>query len=454
MLNRRGQLPSGQHDGTRGTAIVTPTRRAWTVISICTATALSLATVMAILYCCSCVLPAGRGLLPLRDSIRVDIWNHPASGSALVDVRALPGSRHSQTAAHTVLVRRIPTADIANLAWIRSHALFFLHVPKTAGQSFTEQLHALCQPYQRLFSSNSEPDSAPPPRLDLTFMQASPILALAHPANRAEFHRVYGQHVCAAGHADIHVAAAYRQGGNRTVEFVSMLRHPVERVYSHFCDIVRGVVQGHERLALHDLAIHAPVFPTWFAYINNTEDLVSPHSFQLFLETSVEHRADNWHARAYSGCLSTSALLASELTMCGNQSAMLEEAKAQLAGFLFVGVQDRYELSMELLRLTLRNESADSHSAIGRLRRRAGPGEHREGKSSGGTQLASGHLNHNWQKGHCIDVITGRGSLTLELDAQIRRIESLDLDLYETASRLVEQRAAYIAGAGKSIQTP
>jgi hypothetical protein len=154
-------------------------------------------------------------------------------------------------AATPLAIRYAPPTDLPSnqvLSWAESHVFFFLHVPKTAGQAFATTLRNAVAPYQ-LLRNRSQKSS---PRFDLTFMRTKRAVALGAPANHTSFERSYGQSSLVVGHTDVHVRELFRSSG-RQVELLTMVRDPVERVYSHYCYI----------FSLPNVNMHHETFPSW-----------------------------------------------------------------------------------------------------------------------------------------------------------------------------------------------
>ena len=401
----------------------------------------------------------------------------------------------------TFIIRRIPAPDGSvpeTMEWVRRHALFFLHVPKTAGQSFTRLIRILAKPYQNLTGKSR---GASPPRLDLTFMQRQTVVNLVLPDRRPSFTNMFGKEMSAVGHADILIAEAYEHSG-RTVEFITILRNPVERVYSHFCYVLRNSKSiRNERRGLLALNRHSNVFPSWISFLNNSQaDVLSTESLRHFFLGNAADRFDNWHTRAYAGCLHTVVRAAGKQPeLCRSPEAMLAEAKRQLQGFLFLGLTEHYNETVRLLQYTLQYDPARYDYVInsnefrgrmdrvhranisrpvlpGRLQppqlpqplrppqqqqprpphgrqllqvrathpisryRRGMPGLQGGGGGSEGT--FSRAVNVNREKAYCMDSITQSGKLKRELDLEIGRVETLDLELYKFAADIFWKRVA------------
>jgi hypothetical protein len=109
-------------------------------------------------------------------------------------------------------------------------------------------------------------------------------------------------------------------------------------------------------------------------------------------------------------------------SLCNDTQAMLNEAKRNLLGFLYVGLTEHYNASVKLLYHTL-------HHALQQKLGRAMPKMH-------ASVPASRHINGNVYKQACMAAVTVNGTLRTRLDQILRHTEHLDLELYEFARHL------------------
>ena len=288
--------------------------------------------------------------------------------------------------------------------------LFFLHVPKTAGQSFTALLRSLTAPYQSLLAPTGQ---LVPPRLDLAFMARSHTLQLVSPSARSQFSDTFARYLLAVGHCDVMIAAAF-QHRQRELEFVTLLRQPEQRLLSLYCYIV---AQHSSAVGAQTLQRQSPAssFPSWVAYAQSNGDVLSTASFRQFVRLQARDELDNWHTRAYAGCLHTPVVPPSaQPSVCSQQQAMLAEAKRRLSEFLFFGLHEQYEQSERLLRHALRQPQHQPQQQ----------------------QETAVKVNINTGKERCMAVVTQDGALRAELEAEVRQAEQLDVELYEHAAEL------------------
>ena len=294
-------------------------------------------------------------------------------------------------------------------SWVASHVLFFLHVPKTAGQSFITLLRFVARPYELTYRKRHSPVA---PRLDLTFMQRKAIVDVCRPEERRHFSPAYARQMVHLGHADVLIREAFRHGGRQT-EFVTMARDPVERVISHYCYIVQNASDRADR-AVQKLNQHRVVFPTWVGYVNRSKDVWSAASFRQYVLGQQKDGLDNWHVRAMAGCLHTAVVHASDYpALCESPEAMLAEARSQMERFLFLGLTEHYEESAELLLYTL-NYDPDTY------RYRFRPYE---------------TVNRNRKKKQCVTDVEGEDG-GAAMRALVAGIEYLDVQLYAYAKEL------------------
>ena len=381
-----------------------------------------------------------------------------------------------------------------------STLLFFLHVPKTAGQSFTTALSLAADPYRPILSdhiallesqSNSRKlkpraHKATGRRLDLTFMQRAELFDMLKEDKHEYFMNLYTNRVLVFGHTDVLIAQQFMADG-RQVEFITLLRSPEERVLSHFC-YMQTVWQEAKR--------HALVYPSWFVFlgaktaeevaalpplpplpgVDNEPALplpvphaypappMSPASFVYYYRSTPMDRIDNWHTRAYSGCLHTPLPTTTEQdAICNSTSLMLAEAKRQLRGFLFVGLTEHYNQTLRLLNFTLNanidigNSTTAAAAATARLAAKPHAMERKGSKkfaprtNQGLMRRAGRVLNRNRMKSQCMTSISGNSTDGMErMMDEIRAVEWMDMRLYDYATKLfwarVEEVEAVMPG--------
>ena len=320
------------------------------------------------------------------------------------------------------LIRRppfpFPNSTGAAASWAASHVLFFVHIPKTAGQSFSSVLAYAARPYSATTGRDGPLKTDRSPRMDLTFMQTREMVAAVKPAGRQHFLAVHGRQLFHVGHADTLVERVFAEGGKDT-EFVTLLRRPVDRVLSHYCYIVRSSVNGRGD-SLVALNPHAKLYPTWTAHVRETREPVSRASFQRFVEGQHTDGLDNWHTRAYAGCLHTAVVKADEQPpLCSDPLRMLEEAKRRLASFLYLGLLEEYVQSEKLLLYTLHYDP---------------------------TQFAYTQrprpVNRNAKKSECVTMVVGEGAEEEAMRRWIGGYEALDASLYDWAAEVFWMRVA------------
>ena len=351
------------------------------------------------------------------------LHQHAAAGQAFnssLTTTAFPPSTLSLDPALGV-IRRPPTPFSNGSSepqfWVATHVFFFLHIPKTAGQSFINVITYAARPYDALrVKTGKKREKSRAPRLDLTFMQRSKTVDALTPAQRPHFISAYVPQLVHVGHTDVLVEAAFRDGGKST-EYLTMLRQPVDRVISHFCYITKNASNTRPDSIRH-LQHHSKIYPTWMAYVNRTLAPVSLESFQEFVIGQQRDGLDNWHTRAYAGCLHT-VVVAEEPALCSSPVLMLEEAKRRLATFLFVGLTEHFPESQRLLLYTLHFSPAQFNYKMS-LRN---------------------SVNSNKVKSHCVAMITGAGG---EREAEMRQwvgqFETLDAQLYEYGREIFQMR--------------
>ena len=341
-------------------------------------------------------------LLPIADASDPSPTN--VAAVAVADPTDVPYDPYS--------IRRPPVPNPeypASQSWVASHVVFFLHVPKTAGQSFITLLRFVARPYELTYRKRHSPQA---PRLDLTFMQRKAIVDVCRPEERRHFSPAYARQMVHLGHADVLIREAFRHGGRQT-EFVTMARDPVERVLSHYCYIVQNASDRADR-AVQKLSQHRVVFPTWVAYVNRSKDVWSAASFRQFVLGQQKDGVDNWHVRAMAGCLHTAVVHASDYpALCESPEAMLAEARRQMERFLFLGLTEHYEESAELLLYTL---NYDPNTYRYRFR-------------------PYDTVNKNRKKKQCVTDVEGEDG-GVEVRALVASIEYLDVQLYAYAKEL------------------
>ena len=329
------------------------------------------------------------------------------------------------------LIRRppspfLPSSDGPSPAstWVSSHIVFFLHVPKTAGQSFTALLLFAYRPYQVLTGREGPKEGHP--RMDLTFMKRSVLLGVVAPSARAQFTEQFENETVQVGHADVLIERAFRAGG-RATEFITLLRDPIDRVLSHYCYITRNVNAGEAlSKSVRSLREQSGIFPTWLSFVeeemlekdgNAMRSLVP---FQRFVEGQVVDGWDNWHTRAYAGCLHTAVVdEGDQPSFCSSPSLMLEEAKRRLLGFLYFGLTEFFAESKQLLLYTFQYNSSQFAYHLGKN---------------------SPPVNRNSGKKSCLQGIVGEGEGEEEVRRWIAGVEHLDVELYRWASEVFWQR--------------
>jgi glycosyltransferase involved in cell wall biosynthesis len=170
--------------------------------------------------------------------------------------------------------------------------LFFLHIPKAAGTAFYDLLACHFAPPE--IGNWSDDD------LDAAYHSGTKL-----PLGTARLMR---------GHVDTTIQRVLP----RRAKFVTMLRHPIERVISHFDYLRRVLHPGHE-------AVQNMTLAEFLDY--------EPGSFL----------ARNYDARMLAGLTYGGSLHSYE------DPSLLELAKESLAGFAFFGIAERYEDSIRLL---------------------------------------------------------------------------------------------------------
>ena len=401
-------------------------------------------------------------------------------------------------------VRHYPPTELlgtpAAINYIAATALFFLHVPKTAGQSFTTALSLASEPYRPILASRyaqlDEPTKGGRPRvrkgsgrrLDLTFMQRPELFDMLKEEKHERFRSLYSSRVLVFGHVDVHIAQQFQQDG-RQVDFITLLRSPEERVLSHFC-YMQTTWQESKR--------HALVYPSWFNFLGAksadavahlpplpplpADEFPSPFplpvpalypaapmsnaSFVYYYRSTPMDRIDNWHTRAYAGCLHIPTLTSPQRdAICNSSETMLAEAKRQLRGFLFVGLTEHYNQTLRLLNYTLNanvdigNASAAAATAQSQAAvAAAAPVRGRRFGNRGNPSLLrkTGRiLNMNRKKSQCIVSISGNSSNNMErMMDEIRAVEWMDMRLYEYATRLFWARVEAVEAISPGFMLP
>jgi hypothetical protein len=277
-----------------------------------------------------------------------------------------------------------------------SDFLFYVHMPKTAGQAFHRiiarslkgcQLNDLkCNPFK---SNNSE--SLPvAPRLDLTYAPKYSDANLM--TNRSAMVPRFAQFAAGLGHADVSLATQLPQ---RRVIFMTMLREPVARLSSmynymigntnvalecvdavnrnliYYPNITTKGISADKKLSLicNEPMIRRRVFknvslPSYLATVrtrferglklhtNSSPYIMGPTclpprtTFTHFLEALKRADYDNYMTRAVTGQTSRSFLDPSRPQLKSAEELVL--AKEMLAAFPFVGLTERFEDSVEL----------------------------------------------------------------------------------------------------------
>ena len=300
-------------------------------------------------------------------------------------------------------------------AWLTSHVLYFLHVPKTAGQTFVTLLRYVTRPYELAYRRRAAPLA---PRLDLTFMRREHIIHTLTPPQRAHFTALYSRQLTHLGHSDALIARAFTDA-RRATDFLTLLRHPVDRVFSHFCYAAKNASHNDPLGAARALQVHRATWPTWTRYVNRTLDAWSAASFKEFVRGQGVDGFDNWHTRAYAGCLHTVVVAEAEQpALCDDPVQMLAEAKRALAGFLYLGLTEHYAESEVLLLYTL-------HYDPELYRYKARP---------------RASVNRNRKKKECMAVVTNEGREEAQLRLWIGQMERLDVELYAFAEELFWRR--------------
>lgn len=208
------------------------------------------------------------------------------------------------------LIPEIPPPDLTNptaVEWVSSHVIFFLHVPKTAGTTFSYLLHYLVQPYVAVFHPGDDRLLQHPSlRLDLTFHARPKMETLSHPSNRKQFAQHYVDTFSMQGHVDVLIADAFAYG-NRSLEFITMVRDPIQRALSHYCYILdpHQVPPNQPPTVQYMVEQTRNIYPTWVDYVLSTNDSMSAKSFVNYMQMAVKDGYDNWHTRAFAGCLHT-----------------------------------------------------------------------------------------------------------------------------------------------------
>lgn len=284
----------------------------------------------------------------------------------------------------------LPTSD-----FIASHTLFFLHVPKTAGQSFTQTLRWVLQPY----TDKKVARALVQPRLDLSFMARDEIIQVARPQSLHVFKAMYTRHFLQLGHVDTQIESAFASA-NHTVMFVTLLRRPIDRSLSHYC------------YCLKNATAHVTIYPTWLNGSKTSLEMGWP-SFRSFVCGGKQDGLDNWTTRALSGCLHT-AVADTSPQWCSVGHQMLQQAKNRLAAMLYVGLTEHYNVSIEMLLHVLRYDPARFQYTPKKLK--------------------SAVLNKNRQKSQCVDKVRSEGGSNV--DRIIGEVEVLDTELYFFAEQL------------------
>ena len=167
-------------------------------------------------------------------------------------------------------IRRYPPTELmgtpAAKDFVINNLLFFLHVPKTAGQSFTTALSVASDPYRAIVATRASTletkrgkrsAKTVGRRLDLTFMQRAELFEMLKDEKHEYFLNLYTNRVLVFGHTDTLIAQQFEADG-RHVQFITLLRSPEERVLSHYC---------YMQTTWNEAKRHALVYPSWFHFL-------------------------------------------------------------------------------------------------------------------------------------------------------------------------------------------
>jgi len=336
---------------------------------------------------------------------------------------------------------------------VESHSdfLFYVHMPKTAGQAFHRVLarslkgctlsDALCNPFQK-----TNKPLLVAPRLDLTYAPKANDATLM--TNHSAVIPRFAHFSAGLGHADVSIAT---QLPRRRVIFMTMLREPVARLSSmysymigntnvamecidavnrnliYYPNITSKGISKDKKLSVicNEPMIRRRVFknvslPLYLDNVRNrferglkfhsaaTPYIMGPTclppqtTFTHFLEALKIAGYDNYMARAVTGQTMRSFLDSSFPKLTPEQTLVL--AKKMLDAFPFVGLTERFEDSVELYLWTFGFPY-----------------------SSPGKEFV---FNKSKKK----------ANISSEDENRIRQMESLDLDLYKYGVQLFEDR--------------
>ena len=254
-----------------------------------------------------------------------------------------------------------------------SPLLFFLHVPKTAGQTFAAHLHACFQGSRNVSRAGVAATMSAGARVDLNFAQvADNIARFRRPGLMRDLFR---SKLVAMGHCDTTVATMLDT--SRPVLFLTVLRQPVARVKSlyfylmtrlfsrtrrqqefvRFVDALNGLQYAANSRGADDAppAPEPELGPTseWWTHVAKvTFNWTEPTSLVAFAAQLVRSHQDNYQTRALSGNLAFSFRNASSRVLAVD-AAMLEAAKATLRAMPFFGLTEHFDASMALFRDTV-----------------------------------------------------------------------------------------------------
>jgi hypothetical protein len=279
------------------------------------------------------------------------------------------------------------TFSRADLGFQRSDALlavgdsslpfvFFLHVPKTAGQTFSAHLHACFRANRNVAESENDDQRRPAAsnvsnlsfgvRVDLNFAQVPSNVARVR--TPGYLNQLYRTRRVGMGHCDTTVSDML--DSSRPVVFLTVLREPVSRFKSmyfylttklfsrrrrqaefvDFVDALNGLgAQSHD-----DSERSAPLQSTsdwWSQVAQTTFNWSTPVSLTEFASLVQISHQDNYQTRALSGNLAFG--FAEQTAPRAVDSQMLERAKATLRAMPFFGLTKRFGASMALFRDTV-----------------------------------------------------------------------------------------------------
>jgi hypothetical protein len=270
--------------------------------------------------------------------------------------------------------------------------VFFLHVPKTAGQTFSAHLHACFRANRNVAESEkavaaddcTDVDDAEcrqrrpasnvsnlsfGVRVDLNFAQVPSNVARVR--TPGFLNQLYRTRRVGMGHCDTTVSDML--DSSRPVVFLTVLREPVSRFKSmyfylttklfsrrrrqaefvDFVDALNGL--GADASSSHDDSVRsAPLQSTsdwWSQVAQTTFNWSTPVSLTEFASLVQNSHQDNYQTRALSGNLAFGFTEQSAPRTVDSQ--MLERAKATLRAMPFFGLTERFGASMALFRDTV-----------------------------------------------------------------------------------------------------